>query len=480
MKAFIFALLLVFGTASAARAQCDQTLSVGDDIAAAVSSAPDDSTICLNAGNYGGVELVSIQRTGFVTVQPVSGASVEFGFTQVNNSSFIRLQGMTINGMDLLNNASHHVELLGCTFVPDGGGLSINGLNDTPPATSNEIIVDGCDFTNVSIALFDGRLNVRGMNGVKIRNNIIAGSTNPGQKADGIMLIGGSINTEIGPGNRFDALNQENAEQGEHVDVIQLFGAGPGNRIFENYFTDSDLFVGAFDGSDSLTIENNVFDGTALGFDARLDLGSADDPVITHNTFRDVRLAVDSKATDPASTNALIENNIFHDSFVVLEGGNGCTNCTVDSNLFSDPADERGTNTLIGTPTYVGGASPSAYEGWELAAGSVGENAANDGLDMGVVFGAQQPPPQVTPGETQLEFDHDGLNTDNYWLCADVTCVGIPGTPFTMPAWEDGVFDFFIRAGGPGGETDGPTSTFEVVNPPPPAPAAPSAPRIVG
>lgn len=478
MKAFIFALFLVLGSAGLSFAQCDQTLSVGDDLAAAVSSAPNDSTVCLNTGNYGDVTLANISRTGFVTVQPVSGATVEFGFTQVNNSSFIRLQGMTINGMDLLNNASHHVELLDCTFAPEGGGLSINGLNDTPPATPQEIIVDGCDFTDVSFALFDGRLNVRGTNGAKIRNNIIGGTSNSTQKADGIMVIGQSINTEIGPGNIFRDFLQANATMGEHIDAIQTFGAGTGTKIFGNYFTNSDVFIGAFSEITDITVEDNVFDTGALGF-SRTAFGGVQGLVYRHNTWTGTiatQVIGAPRTGEQPNANNIIENNIFSDDL----GIDSCSNCTVDSNMFE--AGGTGTNIILGTPTFVAGADPMTYEGHELAAGSDGENAGNDGLDVGVVFAGEPPPPtpQVTPGETQLEFDHDGLNTDNYWLCADVTCVGIPGTPFTMPAWEDGVFDFFIRAGGPGGETDGPTATFEVVNPAPPAPAAPSAPRIVG
>lgn len=405
---------------------CDQTLSVGANVAAAVASAPDDSAICLNSGDYGLVHVEDVHRTGWVTVQPAAGATPTV-YALLENSSFIRLQGLTHPGSEIRNNTSHHLEFVDCTFVQDGDGLALNGLNDNPPATTQEIVIDGCDFTNVSIALWDGRLNVRGMNGVKIRNSTIAGSTNPGQKSDGIQLIGQSTNTEIGPGNVFHGFHQEDATQGEHIDCIQFFGAGSGNRIFDNYFYDSDVFIGAFSQESDITVENNVFNASDRA--SRTEFQSIQNLVYRHNTWRGTMgapLIDDPRPGDPPNSNNTIENNIFAD------GSNpsivSCSGCFIDSNLY-ESGSGPGTNIITGNPTFVGGTDPITYEGHFLASGSAGENAGNDGLDVGVVGEAGPPPIQI---ETAVNLGTAASNTGTSVAVTTTSAVPVGATVFVV------------------------------------------------
>jgi hypothetical protein len=377
--------------ASSAEAQtCDQTLSPGANVASAVSSASNGSTICLNSGNYGTVNFFDLSRTGFVTLQPSDGASVTIS-PQVGNSSWIRIVGVTIP-YSAVNNNSHHIEFINCTFQPEGNGLVFN--YETVPATSRNLLVDGCTFNAVRRALFEGRLSVRGVRGLQIRNSTFSGMSSA-EGADGILIVGGARDIEIGPNNRFDSILQSQSPDGAHTDGIQDFGGGPNNWIHDNYFVTCSTPIMMPDGSTNLIVENNVFDGASDPNDYKIQLGSASSPVVRHNTFRNAGLAVDSKTGEPASTNALVENNIFvGNSPVKTSGGNGCSNCTFTHNLFDN--DPFGSNTIIGTPTFVGGAVPNTYAGWALAPGSVGENAGNDGLDMGIVDdGDPQPAPPV-------------------------------------------------------------------------------------
>jgi hypothetical protein len=39
---------------------------------------------------------------------------------------------------------------------------------------------------------------------------------------------------------------------------------------------------------------------------------------------------------------------------------------------------------LAGTPRFIGGAIPTSYDGFRLAPGSPGKNAASDGRDVGI------------------------------------------------------------------------------------------------
>src|SRR5262245_57961343 len=76
---------------------CDQTVNVGVNLASTIANAPNDSTICLNSGNYGSVSLASINRSGFVTVRSTSGTGATAN-VNVNSSRFIKLQNLTISG----------------------------------------------------------------------------------------------------------------------------------------------------------------------------------------------------------------------------------------------------------------------------------------------------------------------------------------------------------------------------------------------
>lgn len=378
---------------------CDQTLSVGADIAAAVASAANSTTICLNAGDYGLVNLEDISRTGFVTLQPADGATVEMT-PVVDNSSFIRFDGgagktLRFNGAQLLSDACHHIEYLNCVWIPNTEGIALNGLDDSPPATSQEIVFDGCEFVNLTIALWDGRFNIRGMHGVTVRNCLFAGSTNPGEKSDGIMLIGGSRNCEIGPGNIFHGFHQEDAQQGEHIDAIQEFGAGTGNRIFGNYFYDNDAHWQASDGSNGIIMEHNVFDQTDRG--AQIKFRSAVDLVFRHNTIYGALSAPILESPEPGgggTFNALVQDNIFAGGADLVV--NDCSGCTIDNNMFESGG--VGTNIVIGTPTFVGGAEPTTYEGYALAPGSAGENAGSDAQDVGILLAS----PVITSPLTAL------------------------------------------------------------------------------
>ncbi|HUC20400.1 MAG TPA: dockerin type I domain-containing protein, partial [Candidatus Polarisedimenticolaceae bacterium] len=59
------------------------------------------------------------------------------------------------------------------------------------------------------------------------------------------------------------------------------------------------------------------------------------------------------------------------------------------------------TGDLKGKPTFVGGAKPTTYAGFALAAGSLGKGNASDGLDRGIRLSATPsptpPPPTPTP-----------------------------------------------------------------------------------
>jgi hypothetical protein len=76
--------------------------------------------------------------------------------------------------------------------------------------------------------------------------------------------------------------------------------------------------------------------------------------------------------------NTIIRNNIAN---TIDLGGQGVSVNT--NNMVRSGA--TGGN-FTGTPSYVGGATPSTWQGFRLNSGSPGEGAATDGTNVGSLF----------------------------------------------------------------------------------------------
>jgi hypothetical protein len=373
---FLLASMLVGGAASA-QSTCTQTLSPGANLASAVAGAATGSTICLNSGNYGTVDLFNISRSGFVTVQSTSGTSAQIGL-RVGNSGYIRFSNLTIPGL-LHNSCSKNIEYRNSTFT-DYATLTNYGCGNI------STLFDGNTFSafNKVSGTYDGRLSLIYGSGITITNNTFG----PGGQNDGIFMGGNVSDVAIGPGNRFTGILESVCNT--HCDAIQGYGAGSGIVIQGNLFENGDTYIMMPDGSDGVTVRNNVFNGASVSYLDKVQFGAAASPVFQHNTLINIRASFDSKGS-PATTNALVENNIMAggSSFKTV-GGDGCSACTFRRNMYNASGNAIGTNNLTGSPTFVGGASPSTRTGFQLASSSAGYLAGTDGLDLGAGFSGTQ------------------------------------------------------------------------------------------
>jgi hypothetical protein len=356
--------------------------------------------ICLNAGNYGSVNLYNISRSSFVTIQSASGQSANIA-PQIGASKYIRISNVTLSGFVLVNSCSTNIEFVNSKFIGNTEGMAIDA--SSCPSTTHNYLVDGVTFANTGQATWEGRLSLRATNGMTIKNSTFSGIWS-GSPSDGVQLFGGTQNTTVGPNNVFSGI-LESLCGTTHCDAIQLYGAGSNNKITGNYFINGDTFIMAPDGTDRVTVNNNVFDGTAASYMDKIQFGSAASPVFKHNTVRNVRVSFDSKVGNSASTNVIAQDNIMVGSNTSWKtsNGSGCSNCTFTHNLFDDSADASGTNNLIGSPTFVGGASPNTFAGFQLTSNSLGSRAATDGTDMGSnYFGGTSSTPAPAPTATPI------------------------------------------------------------------------------
>lgn len=390
MKAYHFKKIILFlsllGLSQVSWAACTQTLSPGANVASAVSSAANGSTICLNSGNYGVVNLYNMGRSGYVTLASTTGTGAIMS-PQVGNSDYIRFDRMSLTSM-LINNGSTNIQIANSTFLPNKGGLAI--------VDSSKTLVDNVDFTNVNQATWSGRISLNNATYSTITNSKFVGvgrdSTNvKAGAADGIMVVGRAANNTIGPNNLFSGILQSTcdvANPGSHCDSIQFYGAGSGNVITGNYFENDNVFIMAPDGSDKVTVTHNVFDGDSISnYDWKIQFGSANGVLFEHNTLTNTGVTFDSKTGNPASTNISAKNNILRDKGIKTTGGSGCSpNCVFDHNLFGTSSIAMGSSNIIGLPTFVGGTNPATRTGHQLISSSLGYKTATDGNDRGVVF----------------------------------------------------------------------------------------------
>lgn len=400
MKRSIFsvvALLGMLGAGQAAQAACDQTLNPGSSVANAVASAPAGSTICLNAGSYGSVNLSNISKAGDVTVQSTSGTGATLALN-IAQSNHLKFQNLTVTGLSIDTNqrgGTKNVTVRGSTFT----GQAVLNMGNNGNAN---ILLDGNTFDGISVcgSCYEGRLEVIANPSSSLPSGVTISNNHFGKagESDGIQI--GANGVVIGPGNVFDGIVQ--GSYSRHVDSIQLYGSS-NTTITGNYFASGDVYIMAPDGGLNERITNNVFRGSGSYY-WKIQMGSHDNSVFEHNTVTgSMGVSVDAKVGESSSTNALVRNNVMAGSAFKTTNSNGqqaCSNCTFTNNLFSSSSNAMGSSNVIGSPTFVGGASPTTWAGFQLTSSSLGYRVATDGKDLGTgVYGqgsSGTTPPAVT------------------------------------------------------------------------------------
>jgi hypothetical protein len=222
-------------------------------------------------------------------------------------------------------------------------------------------------------------LQIYGGGDLVVSYNTFSGAGN----SDGIQL--GGTGTTIGPNNVFIGLVQGSASV--HVDAIQLYGQVGGTMIIGNYFTNDSIYIGAYDGATNITITNNVFGPQTRDGSGQIQLLAVVGGIYNHNTnFSSFGVLQGTKTGDTPTQNISYTNNIFMGNSISDNGGNmpGCASgCVYNNNIFDQSTLARGTNNIIGTPTFAGGSESDAWTGYALTSSSIGYQAATDGYDVG-------------------------------------------------------------------------------------------------
>lgn len=371
-KIILFSILL--GSAQVSWAACNQTLSPGANLASAISSAAAGSTICLNSGSYGTTNLTNIVKTSDVIVQSASarGATVN---PIISGTQHVKFQNLTIAGAKITK--SRYISILNSTFTSQ---MLVIGSGSS--STLANILIDGNTFDGLKYGGYgEGRLQLYDAGGVTVSNNHFG---NAGE-SDGIQW--GGYGGTVGPGNVFDGLIQ--GSYSAHVDAIQLYGEVNHHTITGNYFRNNTVHFGQYDGGANVSITNNVFDG---GSGQPIQIGGLLGGSFSHNTLKgNWNIGNGTKFANTQTRDVTWSNNIFTGgSYINNNAGDqhGCASgCVYSYNIFDSSEKATGTNNIIGTPNFSGGANPTSYASFQLTTSSLGYRAANDGDNMGIKSG---------------------------------------------------------------------------------------------
>lgn len=369
---------------------CTTTISAGS-LSTAMNSAAAGSTVCLNAGAYTYTG-ATINKSSMVTAQPAAGvaqSAVTVGYIDLQTSNNLRFKDMTVAGSGM--NATN-VQFVGIAFT-GGVCVAVPGTN-----SARGILIDSSTFVGLSDQACgnEGRLTINGQNtahtsgydqGIVISNNTFG----PGGCADGIHLTGEAQGATI-TGNTFTGIKQ-GACAPAHVDPIQFYGARY-MTIRDNWFKsgNSTGIMSADCNGSPMKIINNVFHSDGEYRD-QVVLGGSDSDLVEHNTFVNSQPRVGIVNSCGNSLNSTFRNNVFtSDPNFTTTGGAGttqsaaCPGCTWTFNLAtSSSVPTQSAGGVVGSPVYAGGATPSTWAGFTLAAGSPGYNVGSDSTSMGIV-----------------------------------------------------------------------------------------------
>jgi|GEM_PF-990311 len=131
-------------------------------------------------------------------------------------------------------------------------------------------------------------------------------------------------------------------------------------------------------GGDYNTIEHNTLYNTFIYL-------SEDDDGAHHNTVKDNIVMGKCEYHKYGSTALYLSSdyNLYVSGNIVRHNSTDYTLATFSTLLGGCTGVDNDCNSMSGSPTFVGGGTPSSISDFMLAGGSLGENAASDGRDMG-------------------------------------------------------------------------------------------------
>lgn len=355
----------------------------GSSVNSAVQGGTTSTVLCFASGAYGELDIYNAGPSGSsgqLLMRPANSATVSGINFNLNGVRKVKIDGfagssstdgMVVQDTGLQTNQS-------ITF--SNNRMTSNGVYIRDGrAGSGPVLVDSNEFVGFGSSPEQSRLvlynNCPAPQNVTISNNEFGNG-----QADGIDLTG-TCDVDI-TGNVIYGINQGNCG-GIHCDAIQDNGGSSGVTITGNYLYDNDTGIMAYDGCGSgWVVSDNVVEAEAAAGNS-INLGGCSGPTVTHNTILGSGKYINfGSKSGQQTTNITVRDNIAPGGVASNGAGTAASFTTNDYNLCVGGC--TGSHSVSGSPTFAGGSTPSAYEGFCLSSGSTGKGAASDGDDMGI------------------------------------------------------------------------------------------------
>jgi hypothetical protein len=402
----------------------------------------------------------------------------------------------------------------GLTFIANnlqgsGGCIILNGDN----YDGNHMTVRNCSFQIVSANSVDNvtciRLQSGRSNYAIIQNNTFAGFHVEFRGQCGVQYlgVGGSVGTKI-LNNIFHSFDLGLMVKHANGDTSLSSGA----EIAYNYFYDCDR-AGLYGNPVYINYHDNLLVGTGISFGDNGGGPQGNHCTINHNTIYNNGLIFNNPGEGPI-TYTTVTNNVFMNMVSPSLNSSPTTPhyTTLDYNLYisgSQAFIEYGNwyslatwkthyggdaHSISGSPTFVGGSTPTTIADFALTSGSTGHNAASDGKDLGAdmtqvgIQGGGSPPTAVNDSYSLYANHTLTVSAGSGLLLNDTGTGTITAVKVTDPSHgslslsSDGSFTYTPTTGYTGSDSytykahnsygDSNTATVSITVNTPPAPTA--------
>lgn len=328
------------------------------NFASQVSAASTGQVICLATGSYG----TWSGTNKAITITKQAGATPSMSLEFNTGDSDFTVDGLAIGSADIMNGAKN-ITIKNSAFSDT---LLIDGV------ANGNILVDSSTFlnqdNNSSCTARPARIHLAygsdTPSGVTVQNSIFDG----GNK-DGIQTgVGLTIKNNI-----FRNIREKSSSDCAHTDAIQ--GVGASNMVVTgNLFHNNADGIVEFEESTNWTVTHNACYSIDRG--ACVTLYSDRNSTVEHNTAKGMNaLELDRKSANRTGSGTIFRNNVGG-----LSANSGSATSVNTNNLYSGASAPN----INGSPVFAGGANPTTWAGFKLAAGSAGVNAGTDGKSVGI------------------------------------------------------------------------------------------------
>ena len=412
-------------TTAVAVSSCNLNATTSNFVSQIAAASP-GQTVCLASGDYSSFTGTSKSSPG-ITITSAPGATVTFNSGITLNLSSVQnftLDGtagggtMSIGGQldmetteDALQNKALNLTFQNINFAA-GGNVLIKGPENSNITFNRDTFVDGnansaCTGLGAQFFLLYSTATSTTQSGVTLENSLMVASGdlwNPNRAIEMVSPMAIENNVMVG------YLDHLEAASCNHIDSAFWYSGSPGTAGGATFtgnlcYDDYNCLVG-YDGTQNNTVTDNVcFSMERSCIILYSDVGS----VVNHNTSQtsgadpsgcetmdDTSAPIQPctvgsvfenghKTGDPVGSDETLTNNVSMTAPNIGDSGAITTNT---NNMWS----RAGSPNISGSPTFVGGAQPTTWAGFELTSRSTGHAAGSDGLDVGIRAGAGGPP----------------------------------------------------------------------------------------